>query len=48
MLGFVLRVSPLMAADLQIDSTLLFPVLDRYVREHLTEMSKTPLIDFPE
>ena len=48
MLGFVLRVSPLMAADLQVDPTILFSVLDRYVREHLTEMSKTPLIDFPE
>lgn len=48
MLGFALRVSPLMAADLQVDPALMFSVLDRYIREQLTELSKTPLADFPE
>ena len=48
MLGFSLRVAPLMAADLQVDPALMFSVLDRYIREQLTELSKTPLLDLPE
>ncbi len=48
LLGWIMRTSPLMAADLQVDPTLMFSVLDRYVREHLTEVSKAPLLDLPD
>jgi len=48
LLGWIMRTSPLMAADLQVDPTLMFSVLDRYVREHLTEVSKASLSDLPE
>ena len=47
-LAWIMRAAPLMAADLQVDPTLMFSVLDRYVREHLTDLAKTPLLDLPD
>ena len=47
-LGWIMRTSPLMAADLQVDPTLMFSVLDRYVREHLTDLANTPLLELPD
>ncbi|MEI7605763.1 MAG: hypothetical protein WCJ64_00120 [Rhodospirillaceae bacterium] len=47
-LAWIMRAAPLMAADLQVDPTLMFSVLDRYVREHLTDLAKAPLLDLPD
>ena len=47
-LGWIMRTSPLMAADLQVDPTLMFSVLDRYVREHLADLANTPLLELAE
>ncbi|CAK0759374.1 Phage DNA packaging protein, Nu1 subunit of terminase [uncultured Gammaproteobacteria bacterium] len=47
-LGWIMRTSPLMAADLNVDPTLMFSVLDRYVREHLVDLANTPLLELPE
>jgi len=47
-LGWALRVAPLMAAELAVDPALMFTCLDHHLREHLTELSKTPLLELPE
>ncbi|MEI8395180.1 MAG: hypothetical protein WCF85_10620 [Rhodospirillaceae bacterium] len=47
-LAWIMRASPLMAADLQVDPTLMFSVLDRHVREHLSDLAKIPGLELPE
>ncbi len=47
-LAWIMRAAPLMAADLGVDPALLFTVLDRHVRDHLADLAKTPLLEFPE
>ena len=47
-LAWIMRASPLMAADLGVDPTVMFTVLDRHVREHLAELAKTPLLELTE
>jgi len=47
-LAWIMRAAPLMAADLQVDPTLMFSVLDRHVREHLSDLAKIPGLELPE
>ncbi|CAK0739268.1 MarR family transcriptional regulator [Azospirillaceae bacterium] len=47
-LAWGLRVAPQMAAELAVDPALMFTCLDRYLREHLADLAKTPLLDLPE
>jgi len=47
-LGWIMRSSSLMAVDLDVDPTLMHSVLDRYLREHLADVSKAQLFDLPE
>jgi hypothetical protein len=47
-LSWIMRAAPLMASELAVDPSLMFTVLDRNVRECLTELSKMPLGGFPE
>lgn len=42
-LGWVSRVAPLLAAELQIDAAPVFAVLDREMREHLMRLADMPL-----
>lgn len=47
-LAWVLRVAPQLAAELTVDPALMFTTLDRYLREHLADLAKTPLLELPE
>ena len=47
-LAWALRVSPQLAAELAVDPALMFTALDRHLREHLADLSKTPLLELPE
>lgn len=42
-IGWVARASSMIAAEAEIDPTKLFGILDRLVRDHLTELAATPL-----
>jgi len=46
--AWIMRAAPLMAADLGVDPSLMFTVLDRHVRDHLADLAKTPLFELPE
>jgi len=47
-LGWIMRSSSLMAVELGVDPSLMHSVLDRYLREHLAEVSKAQSFDLPE
>ncbi|MEI7606114.1 MAG: hypothetical protein WCJ64_01895 [Rhodospirillaceae bacterium] len=47
-LAWALRVAPLMAAELAVDPAPMFTCLDHHLRDHLTELSKIPLLELPE
>ena len=47
-LAWIMRVAPLMAADLGVDPSRMFSVLDRHVRDHLADLAKIPLMDLPD
>ncbi|MGV6839268.1 MAG: hypothetical protein ACWA40_03650 [Planktomarina sp.] len=44
-LAWVARVAPKLATELDVDLSLVFSALDREMRDHLTELSQTPLED---
>jgi hypothetical protein len=43
-IGWVARATALIATEAEVDPTILFGILDRLVRDHLTELAATPLI----
>ena len=47
-LAWALRVAPQMAAELAIDPAVMFSTLDHYLRDHLSDLAKTPLFNLPE
>jgi len=47
-LAWVSRIAPQIASELDVDLALLFSVLDREMRNHLTELADTPLSDLTD